>query len=370
MFSLLQKRKRLVLPVTLVGEMFFVFLLNQRKGVVRFFLLPFLKGVTTMILIISSKISGIDYAITILGENLKRLGLKYFLLNPHNLISGQYSLIQKDDTIRLSFSEDVFISPEIVYMATNWRCDCIVRYPESIDYPGIYRSRVHQFMQDIRFSLENTIWIPGSYECIERADSKTTLLREAFLSGLSVPSFTMNSFSKSVCNLDEELFRKSLGFPFIVSLNNKKGIEVGVTTTNTFHNPNKDKNDDQLWQWQSAIKTIGQLRMYVVGSKIWSVCWKKEYDQSDIQDYRQANQIEKREILWEPHIVPEVLADGILKLMKRLKIIVAAPEFLITEEGNYIFIDLNPCGDWLGFFSESVNKDIICSLTKLFTQYL
>ena len=52
--------------------------------------------------------------------------------------------------------------------------------------------------------------------------------------------------------------------------------------------------------------------------------------------------------------------------MDKLKISVASPEFILRDDGGLIFIDMNPCGDWLGFFSDEVVDEILSVLVELF----
>ncbi len=322
-----------------------------------------------MILIISSKIAGVDHAARLLCETLTKDKQEYCFINPHDLVSSHCVLKQEGAKIELIVSNRVVV-PHIIYIATNWRCDSIIRLPASVDYPAAFRAKVQQFMQDIRFAFEQTTWIPGKYESIEKADSKPTMLREASLAGLSTPSFTTNSFSIPPDSEKIGLFRKNLGFPFLVSLSKKKGSEVAITTTNTPYNPVLHLDDGQPWQWQAPIKTVAQVRSYVVGHKIWSVCWKKTSDQTNTQDYRQLNQVEKMKIVWKPYVLPSDLTNSIFILMRRLNLMVASPEFLVSENGNHVFIDLNPCGDWFGFFDEIINKEIISSLSGFFSLVL
>lgn len=313
-----------------------------------------------MILLISSKIAGVDIVADIISSSLQKLNLSCVVLNPHDLMTSECSLIQKGSRTELVVKGKT-ISPIVIYMANQWRCDSIIRIPSTVDYPAAFRSRIQQFMQDIRFAFENVIWIPGKYESIERADSKPALMKFASDSGLTIPTSTINSF---VAPTDSDLYRKNLGFPFIVSLNKKKGSEVGVTTTNTLHDSAKYEIDGEVWQWQSAIESIGQIRSFIVGETIWSVIYRKVDGDNEICDFRQVNQVEKKQIIWEPFELPQQISVCLLSLIKHLGLTVSAPEFLITKTGELIFIDMNPCGDWYGFFNEETNCEIVSALVK------
>ena len=84
-----------------------------------------------------------------------------------------------------------------------------------------------------------------------------------------------------------------------------------------------------------------------------------------VEDYRHTSNIKNEVINWKPHSLPAEISSQILKLMKNLSVCMASPEFLVDKNGDYILIDLNPCGDWYGFFSKIQRKEILDSIIQL-----
>ena len=137
-----------------------------------------------MLLIFFSKLIGNNKSTLILQEEFKKENILFEIINPHAFVGGNYALVQKNSEIFLNVSGKR-IKPTIIYFANNWRCDSIINIPKCINFPGAYRMRIYQFMQDIRFAFEDIFWIPGKYESIERGDSKPTVLNLAHSLGLS-----------------------------------------------------------------------------------------------------------------------------------------------------------------------------------------
>jgi len=162
-----------------------------------------------------------------------------------------------------------------------------------------------------------------------------------------------------------------LGPPFVVSMNTEKRIEVGVTTTNVFHPNSKTiQPEKQPWQWQEPIYNVTQVRCLVIDDKIWAVRWEHNPSKDGIWDYRYANEVKELLVPWHPHELPCATAKALLRLMQKLKLRIASPEFLVTANGDHVFIDMNPCGDWLGFFPAKDNKEIVKMLANLLVSYL
>jgi hypothetical protein len=264
------------------------------------------------------------------------------------------------------------IDPELVWMSSLWRTDCIAFTPNSVKYPNAFRGKVAQFLQDLRFALEDRIWCPGAMEDLERADSKPKMLATASRLGIPTPGYTSDAYFPPVATHQSSRqgwYRKNLGFPFTISFSQEGGVEVGVTTTNSLWN-DASPPDDQPWQWQEAIESIAQIRTYLVGNDVWAALWRRTTLSEKFVGFRSINESSTGEIKWEPYCLPSDIQERTVALCKELKLTMAAPEFLVTKTGEHVLIDLNPCGDWLGFFSEQEHNEIASSIAISFDRML
>lgn len=256
-----------------------------------------------------------------------------------------------------------------MYLSARWRSDSLVSIPGNTTYPNVFRSQIAQFLDDLRFAFEDIRWVPGKHESIERADSKPRVMACAARLGIKTPSFTVNSFEIDN-SLGKKVFRKKLGFPFTVSVNTKKGVEVGVTTTGSQINLGGPIKSKSPWQWQESITAISHVRCCIVEKRVWAVSSDYPSRFSTPQDFRGLNETGLEDFGWKPIGLPDHLKTKLFSLNAELGISLSCPEFLVTRKGEMVFIDLNPCGDWFGFFQDSVNRDIAKTLaTQLSPNY-
>lgn len=310
-----------------------------------------------MIAILCGSLTGVNFQANIISENLRKSGYENIVIDFHKISETSMSLMESPNGLQM-YVCGTEISPKVIYIANNIRTDSIINIPNEVIYPNAYRASLNQLFLDIRFGFENVQWFPGNYEGVKRGDSKPFLFSVARRCGLSVPKFTADSsFKPNISGI----CKKPLGFPFKLSINRKNGKEVGVTGIIEF-DENKMVNDGYLWQWQSLIRAQSQIRCLFVDGKIWSVIWGR--GEKELCDFRDINQIKREEISWDQYSLPDEIVKKLSILMKSLGLRMSAPEFLIDQNGEHIFIDLNPCGDWYGFFPKNINEEIIQAITK------
>ena len=315
-----------------------------------------------MILLISSSLGAKNDGVKRLASALSHSRIEYTIIDPHSLVDDDWSLVQRNESIEL-LHEGRVINPSTIIITNPIRCDSIIRLPSGGVYPGLFRHGVTQFVNDLRFSFESARWLPGRIEDIERADSKLAMFRAAKKCGIVTPAFT---FDTKAYEGPMPVYRKCLGYPFLISYNAVSKKEVGITVTSVFHDTSDTlpANDGSLWQWQETIDHIAQIRSYVVSRKMWSVVFDKESSRK-FGDLRLLTQIQNEEITWKTYELPREIQNKIFMLMDELRIHSCAPEFLVTSSGAHVLIDLNPCGDWFGFFERNVNEEICDALVCL-----
>ncbi len=314
-----------------------------------------------MLIIFHSSFTNTSEGLELVTAKLRSTEIDFQVINPLNIAVDAIKVIEDEKGFRLEINGHE-VQPSSFIFLNNWRTDSIIRIPTNIKYPSAFRMKAGNFFQDMQFVFEDKIWLPGSIQAINRSDSKLRLFHEARKEGLVVPEFTTNTSGNSLPDEKNSVFRKNIGPAFTISFNNQTGKEAGVTTVGIVQEiPTGDGN---LWQWQKPIHTKVHVRCFVCGDKIWSSCWTR--DESDkFADYRFSGQVSGKEIKWIEHRIPTAVSDSVIKLTRKMGLSYASPEFLINQNGEYIFIDLNPCGDWCGFFSEKCTHEIVDSICKV-----
>lgn len=310
-----------------------------------------------MILVLASSLYEQDAQNILLLDILGASGKGYLFLNPLSLEdSSKMELVGDREGVHLLCGGSEIVA-DTIYMARNLRLDCILEIPRELAFTTLFRQKTDIFWEDICNAFAHKRWLPGTLSDIRRAESKVSLLQMAAMCGLNVPSVTKNSFK----DLSLELgYRKVLGYPFSITYDRQEREEVAVTLQNRL---SEDVSQEYIpWQWQSYLNAKSQVRCVVVGQKIHS--YRLGSEQLRGKSLREATE-DGEDLLWEICELPNDISNKLLLLMSSLRLNMCCPEFLVDGNGSYIFIDLNPCGDWFGFIDEKENQTVAQEIVDL-----
>lgn len=313
-----------------------------------------------MILVFSSSMSGSDLQNDILVDQLKRGGQNYVFINPLIIDDIARLEVYEKKTGVVLVVDGKEVVPNVIYTARRIREDCLINLPGGCLYPTLLRQKIGSFLNELFQSFPSVRWLPGSPQDVERSDSKIFTLNTARHYGLTVPESTINSFRNRGNLLS---YRKVLGFPFSITLNQNEREEVAVTLMNGRVNQYEDQGLNGLpWQWQSLVKSTHQIRCTVIGSRIH--VYKADSRQFGELSFREA-QADNVKIVWEKSTLPSDILEHLMLMVRSLGLSICCPEFLIDENGQYVFIDLNPCGDWFGFLDDEENNLVVQEIVEM-----
>ena len=108
---------------------------------------------------------------------------------------------------------------------------------------------------------------------------------------------------------------------------------------------------------QQKIPKICDIRATVVGNKIFATGIKVHDNQNT--DWRYEN-IKKEYFI---HELPNKICNEIYSLHKKLNLVYSAFDFILTTEGQYVFLETNPAGEWV-WLEKELNIDISKALLK------
>ncbi len=300
-----------------------------------------------------------DGHVRVLKKALSKVkNLNFIFLCTNNLKYSEISVSLEDEPV-IYFKGRKVTNP-IFWYVTRPRCDAL--YADSSQYPNEERLAAEQFITDIDLLFEKKAnFYPGNLANISRSESKLCLFLAARCVGLVTPNFTLNgTLAQKDIIKNTEMYRKRLGFPVFISYDRQSSKEVVVELTND-HERNTEK-EPGLWQWQEPIESRAQIRCFAHQGKIFSKIWKRNSINSDLVDLRNSSSENITSVRWFDYQLTPSIENKIKKLLKNLNLEFACPEFLIQKDGNLVFVDLNPCGAWLGYFRKPKYKDQIVSL--------
>lgn len=91
--------------------------------------------------------------------------------------------------------------------------------------------------------------------------------------------------------------------------------------------------------FQQMVTDCRELRLTVVGQEIWAAEFKPP---DGMIDGRLALDVD-----YQSHVLPEVIRTAIFELMRRLGLVFGTIDMKLTNEGEYVFLELNPQGQFL-----------------------
>lgn len=96
--------------------------------------------------------------------------------------------------------------------------------------------------------------------------------------------------------------------------------------------------------YQVLIPKECDLRVTVVGSQVFAARIDSQSDPAARVDWRMT---ENPDLAHERHVLPDHVKHHVLHLMRQLGLEFGAIDFVITPHGEYVFLEVNPNGQWL-----------------------
>ena len=293
-----------------------------------------------MILIITNKE---DYTADYLILELQRRGVKYWRFNTEDFPNE----IQIDIGINDNLSSGKFFSPKGEFyfssISSIW-----YRRPKK---PAISRNVTKKSQEFI--SVESKEYLNGIWEIllpkfwvshpnnIYRAENKIFQLNFAHRLGFVIPPTIISNNSiitEAFLNAHKKAIFKPLGYSRFIENHEEKLI---------FTNPisNKHKKDIDLINIcpsliQKQITKVFDVRVTIIGRAVFAV---KIISKGHFIDWRKEND---SNIRYEKYKLPRKLEVLCLQMTDMLGLQFNTLDFVISEDGEHYFLEINPNGQW------------------------
>ena len=187
-------------------------------------------------------------------------------------------------------------------------------------------------------------WV-DSLPKIRQAGNKLYQLRVARSVGLQIPRTLVTNDSKQVQAFFQELegamitkLLTSLSFsmegsgPFIYTSRVRE--EDLLSAESLCHSP---------MVFQEHIPKKHELRVAFVNGACFVGALNSTQSQAGQVDWRLAS---PQELNWEPEVLPDEITYRLKALMAELGLIYGAIDLILTPDGEYVFLEVNPSGEW------------------------
>ena len=229
------------------------------------------------------------------------------------------------------------------------------------------------------FGLAQECFVMDPFWRIRSAEAKELQLKLATKIGLEIPDSLITNderiarqfFDNTTANQHEVVTKMQSSFALTES-----GKEE-VVFTNTLKEEDLDTLEDLVhcpMQFQTKIEKAVELRVTIVGTKIFCHQLDSQAHAEAAVDWRR--QGEQLVDDWTPYDLPVEIQEKMLKMMDLLQINYGAADIIVTPDGRYVFLEINPAGEffWLDrqenhAISEEIAKVLLNQAPRRFAPY-
>ncbi|HLP88052.1 MAG TPA: MvdC family ATP-grasp ribosomal peptide maturase [Nostocaceae cyanobacterium] len=193
-------------------------------------------------------------------------------------------------------------------------------------------------------SLREARWI-DDLQLIQAAENKLRQLRIAREEGLNIPETLITNSAEEAreffSTVQEKMVTKLLT-PLSYSM---QGSSFFMYTSVVKEEDLKDAEKLRYCPmvFQAQIPKDLELRVVFVNGNFFVGALDASYYADTTQDWRRGT---NEACVWKTHQLPEAVAKGLTALMARLGLTFGAIDMIVTPEGKYVFLEVNPTGEW------------------------
>ncbi|MGB8346821.1 MAG: hypothetical protein WCD86_18175, partial [Ktedonobacteraceae bacterium] len=115
--------------------------------------------------------------------------------------------------------------------------------------------------------------------------------------------------------------------------------------------------------FQARVPKKIELRITVIGSQVFAAEIHSQHSESTAIDWRRSYS----DLLYEIHQLPEEIAEKCLLLVQRFGLVFGAIDMILTPDDRYIFLELNPNGQW-AWIEHATGLPLCATLVDLLTE--
>jgi glutathione synthase/RimK-type ligase-like ATP-grasp enzyme len=216
------------------------------------------------------------------------------------------------------------------------------------------------------FAGLQTLWVGQPFK-LRQAEVKAVQLAEASKAGLTTPTTLISNDPERAAVFVEALRDTDCAIkPLIATrVDSEEGARLPLTTILPRGHA-LDSVAPAPSIFQPYIEKAYELRCVVMGERIFTAKLDSQAHESTRKDWR-AGDVEDEEMEHEVFDLPERVQAGLHRLMRSFKINFASIDMIVTPEGEFVFLDLNPNGQWL-WLEEELGLPLVAGMADLLTR--
>ncbi|QZT37109.1 hypothetical protein K5X82_18025 [Halosquirtibacter xylanolyticus] len=189
--------------------------------------------------------------------------------------------------------------------------------------------------------LRGANWISSLF-AIREAENKIYQLDIAKRIGFTIPDSIVSNRYKSL-----SMFFNRNDYDCIIKPIHSGRVgcsnKLGQVFTNKIEDlGNKDQMESYVNFLQKHIRKKGDIRVTVVGNKFYSVFIDSQRNLDSEIDWRK----DQDKLIYSRHSLPDNIETMCISLLAKLNLGFGAIDFILTEDDSYVFLEINPNGQW------------------------
>ncbi len=241
-------------------------------------------------------------------------------------------------------------------------------FPDGLSETGYEyaRAEAHKGFGGLLYALE-ACWVSHP-DAIRAAEWKPKQLAYASQVGLTVPKTLITNDVQAAFQFFEECQGEMVYKPFNQGVPRPKpgAVWQGAIYTTKMTRAVLEQHASSLPLtanlFQEYIAKQMDLRIIVIGTRVFAAEIHSQQSQRAQVDFRLAYD----ELHYAVHQLPDVVHQQVLALVRAFDLQFSSMDILLTPEGEYVFLDLNPCGQW-GWIERHTGLPLTEALVDLLT---
>ena len=199
------------------------------------------------------------------------------------------------------------------------------------------------FLEGVLASLPTDHWLSHP-TAVAKAERKPYQLGVAARMGFVIPATTMTNDESSVRTIADhhEIVAKAVSSGYVRSPEGNRAIFTSAVSSGDI--AQLDGLSMAPVTFQEMVEKVSDIRVTVVGEDVFAAEILSQDRESSRVDWRATDDPELKH---RHHDLPHDVADLCRKLVADLGLGFGAIDFALTEDGSYVFFEINPNGEWL-----------------------
>lgn len=228
------------------------------------------------------------------------------------------------------------------------------------------RGEMNYTLEGIYKILDHARWI-NKVNDIRNAENKIFQLQIAENIGFKTPDSIITTQKKAASEFYNRNARSCIIKPIRTGLLEHDGVEEGIIFTNvvSIDVDNIGRIQSCPTYFQEHIQKKGDVRVTVVGNNVFAALIHSQTSDDSKIDWRKSQgNLEHTELQ-----LPETIKEKCIRLVKNLSLNFGAIDFILDEKEEFIFLEINPNGQW-AWIERILDLKISDSIANLLTKNL